>query len=161
MNTGLKLILGAAAFCVVGSMPGHAADLTGSVVKPIIFTTSIVCIPSTFVTCGGGFSPPSVTPPGDKDCKPGDRGHKGHKGDKGKGYGKALAKEGIARALAQGFRLVVLVGDMPYYGRFGFVPVPRGQIALPGPVDPARLLALELAPGALGNAAGLVQAKAV
>ena len=83
-----------------------------------------------------------------------------HPAYKGNGYGKALAGEGIARARAQGFRLVVLVGDMPYYGRFGFVPMPRGQIALPGPVDPARLLALELVPGALANAAGLVQAKA-
>jgi len=52
------------------------------------------------------------------------------------------------------------VGDMPYYGRFGFVPVPRGHIVLPGPVDPARLLALELVPGALAGGAGLVQAKA-
>jgi len=78
----------------------------------------------------------------------------------GKGYGKALVAEGLARARAQGFRLVVLVGDMPYYGRFGFVPVPPGQIRLPGPVDPVRLLALELVAGALGNAAGLVQAKA-
>ena len=79
----------------------------------------------------------------------------------GKGYGNALVAEGLARASAQGFRLVVLVGDMPYYGRFGFVPVSPGQIRLPGPVDPARLLALELVAGALGNAAGLVQAKAV
>ena len=79
---------------------------------------------------------------------------------KGKGYGKALAEEGLTRARAQGFHLVVLVGDMPYYGRFGFVPVPRGQIVLPGPVDPARLLALELVPEALAGAAGLVQAKA-
>jgi predicted N-acetyltransferase YhbS len=79
---------------------------------------------------------------------------------KGNGFGKALAEEGLARARAQGFRLVVLVGDMPYYGRFGFVPVPHGQIVLPGPVDPARLLALELLPGALRDATGLVQAKA-
>ena len=78
----------------------------------------------------------------------------------GKGYGKALVAEGLARASAQGFRLVVLVGDMPYYGRLGFVPVPPGQIKLPGPVDSARLLALELVAGALGNAAGVVQAKA-
>jgi predicted N-acetyltransferase YhbS len=83
-----------------------------------------------------------------------------HPAHNGKGFGRALVLEGIARARAQGFRLIVLVGDMPYYGRFGFVPVPRGQIALPGPVDPARLLALELAPGALRDAAGLVQAKA-
>jgi predicted N-acetyltransferase YhbS len=77
---------------------------------------------------------------------------------KGNGYGKALVREGLARAVAQGFRFVVLVGDMPYYGRFGFAPVPRGQMALPGPVDPARLLALELVPGALVGAAGLMQA---
>jgi predicted N-acetyltransferase YhbS len=83
-----------------------------------------------------------------------------HPAHKGSGFGKALAEEGIARARAQGFRLVVLVGDMPYYGRFGFVQVPRGQITLPGPVDPARLLALEFAPGVLANATGIVQAKA-
>ena len=82
-----------------------------------------------------------------------------HPAYNGKGFGKALVGEGIERARAQGFRLVVLVGDMPYYGRFGFVQVPRGQITLPGPVDPARLLALELVPGALADACGLVQAK--
>jgi predicted N-acetyltransferase YhbS len=82
-----------------------------------------------------------------------------HPAYNGKGYGTALVGEGLERAAAEGFRLVLLVGDMPYYGRFGFVPVPRGQITLPGPVDPARLLALEIQPGALAGAAGLVQAK--
>ncbi len=52
-------------------------------------------------------------------------------------------------ARASGVRLVVLVGDEPYYGRFGFKPVPPGAITLPGPVNPLRLLAVELAPGAL------------
>lgn len=79
-----------------------------------------------------------------------------HPAHKGKGYGQALAGEGLARSRAQGFRLIVLVGDVPYYGRFGFVPVPPGQIALPGPVDPKRLLALELVPGALSGAVGPV-----
>lgn len=83
-----------------------------------------------------------------------------HPAHSGKGYGTALIGEGLKRAAAQGFRLLLLVGDMPYYGRFGFVPVPRGQITLPGPVDPARLLALELQPGALAGAVGLVQARA-
>jgi predicted N-acetyltransferase YhbS len=69
--------------------------------------------------------------------------------EKGKGFGRALVEEGLARARAEGFGLVLLVGDMPYYGRFGFQPVPPGQITLPGPVDSARLLALELIPGAL------------
>jgi predicted N-acetyltransferase YhbS len=74
----------------------------------------------------------------------------------GKGYGKALVEEGLTRARGAGFALVLLVGDMPYYGRFGFQPVPPGQIALPGPVDPARLLAVELVPGTLSNAVGVV-----
>jgi predicted N-acetyltransferase YhbS len=76
---------------------------------------------------------------------------------KGNGYGKALVEEGLARARSAGFALVLLVGDMPYYGRFGFQPVPPGQIALPGPVDPARLLAVELVPGALAGAAGAMK----
>jgi predicted N-acetyltransferase YhbS len=67
----------------------------------------------------------------------------------------------LERAREEGFGLVLLVGDMPYYGRFGFVPVtPAGRIVLPGPVDPARLLALELLPGALAPASGKVQAYA-
>lgn len=76
---------------------------------------------------------------------------------KGNGFGRALLAEGLERTRAEGFRLVLLVGDMPYYGRFGFAPVPLGQIALPGPVDPARLLALELVPGALARAVGPVK----
>lgn len=77
----------------------------------------------------------------------------------GNGIGSALIEKGLAKAKQRGFRLVILVGDLPYYGRFGFVAVPRGQIALPGPVDPGRLLALELAPEALAGAQGLLVAK--
>jgi predicted N-acetyltransferase YhbS len=77
--------------------------------------------------------------------------------EKGKGFGRALVEEGLARAKAEGFALVLLVGDMPYYGRFGFSPVRPGQITLPGPVDPARLLALELVPGARARATGQVK----
>ena len=54
--------------------------------------------------------------------------------------------------------VVVLVGDKPYYGRFGFEPVPPGQIAFPGPVNPARILARETTPGALQSARGLISA---
>jgi predicted N-acetyltransferase YhbS len=79
---------------------------------------------------------------------------------KGKGYGKALVSEGLARARDEGFGLVLLVGDMPYYGRFGFTPVPPGKFTLPGPVDPARLLAVELQPGAIEGAGGPVKAHA-
>ncbi|MGE0023021.1 MAG: GNAT family N-acetyltransferase [Hyphomicrobium sp.] len=75
------------------------------------------------------------------------------------GYGRALVKDAIEAARAAGVRLVVLVGDEPYYGRFGFKPVPPGTITFPGPVNPARILAAELAPGALAEYAGVISAK--
>jgi len=74
------------------------------------------------------------------------------------GIGLALMREGLARATAKGHRLVVLVGDEPYYARVGFRKLPAGRISLPGPVDPGRLLYLELVPGALDGVAGLVSA---
>jgi predicted N-acetyltransferase YhbS len=51
---------------------------------------------------------------------------------------------------------VLLVGDEPYYARFGFRRIPSRQLTLPGPVDPDRFLALELSEGALSRASGLV-----
>lgn len=78
--------------------------------------------------------------------------------DRGKGHGQALIAKSLADAAAAGVRLVLLVGDMPYYGRFGFKPVAPGQILLPGPVNPARLLALELEAGVLSAYRGLVAA---
>jgi predicted N-acetyltransferase YhbS len=75
----------------------------------------------------------------------------------GLGHGRALIAAALDAAKADGVALVLLVGDEPYYGRFGFKPVPLGQIMLPGPVDPRRLLAAELVPGALGLAHGLVR----
>jgi predicted N-acetyltransferase YhbS len=75
----------------------------------------------------------------------------------GQGIGKALIETGLARASEQGFALVLLVGDMPYYCRFGFKPAPLGQITFPGPVEPARLLEHELVPLALGGMQGAVQ----
>jgi predicted N-acetyltransferase YhbS len=74
----------------------------------------------------------------------------------GQGIGRRLVAEALQRAEAEGVRLVILVGDVPYYGRFGFAPVPEGRIVLPGPVNPARLLAVELTPGALADYRGLV-----
>jgi predicted N-acetyltransferase YhbS len=74
----------------------------------------------------------------------------------GKGYGRQLVAEGLAKAREAGIRCVLLVGDASYYDRFDFVPVAPGQITFPGPVDPRRILAAELVPGALGQYHGLV-----
>lgn len=68
---------------------------------------------------------------------------------KNKGIGKALVRTAVDAARRAGARLVILVGDEPYYGPLGFARIPRGQIAMPRPVDPNRLLAAELTEGAL------------
>lgn len=74
----------------------------------------------------------------------------------GRGIGRALLARAAEEARAQGGTLLLLVGDFAYYQRAGYVRVPLGQIRLDGPVDPARLLAFELQPGALAKMHGLV-----
>lgn len=73
-----------------------------------------------------------------------------------RGIGMALMRTTLAKAQTQGHALVILVGDAPYYARVGFMKVPEGQLLLPGPVDPNRLLFLELRAGSLSAARGLV-----
>ena len=68
---------------------------------------------------------------------------------KGQGIGKALVAEAIFAASEAGVRLIVLVGDLPYYERFGFTVVPAGRLELPGPVDARRLLWVGLGEGAV------------
>lgn len=72
----------------------------------------------------------------------------------GKGVGLALMRETLAEAAAQGHRLVVLVGDLPYYARVGFSRVPPGRLRMPQPCDPQRLLWCELVPGASQGVSG-------
>ncbi|MGH1569981.1 GNAT family N-acetyltransferase [Methylobacterium sp. P31] len=76
----------------------------------------------------------------------------------GRGIGSSLTRAAIEAARQAGEGLVILVGDAPYYARFGFVPVAPGRLSLPGPVDPARLLWLELEAGFRDRVAGLVEA---
>jgi predicted N-acetyltransferase YhbS len=75
-----------------------------------------------------------------------------------RGIGASLIRRALrdARRLRHG--AVMLVGDAPYYGRFGFAADKTGRLRLPGPYEPDRLLALELMPRALGGAQGLVAA---
>jgi predicted N-acetyltransferase YhbS len=72
------------------------------------------------------------------------------------GIGGTLIRVGLARAAALGHRGVLLVGDEPYYARFGFSAAPVQGLVMPGPVDRARFLGLEVEPGALAGAQGAV-----
>jgi predicted N-acetyltransferase YhbS len=76
-----------------------------------------------------------------------------------RGIGAALMRRSLDAARARGHALVLLVGDEPYYSRFGFKRIPHGQLELPGPVNPERFLALELAEGSLARARGMVAAR--
>jgi predicted N-acetyltransferase YhbS len=74
-----------------------------------------------------------------------------------RGIGQALIERALEAARGKGHRLVVLVGDEPYYKKAGFKRIPKGRVALGGPVDPARLLVAELADGAFADVSGTVR----
>jgi predicted N-acetyltransferase YhbS len=73
-----------------------------------------------------------------------------------RGIGEELVRRSLEAARSNGHRLVLLVGDEPYYGRMGFARTPPGRLNMPGPVDPARLLYCELAEGAFAEISGRV-----
>jgi predicted N-acetyltransferase YhbS len=79
-----------------------------------------------------------------------------HADHRGRGIGGALMEHALATAKQLGHRAVLLVGDAPYYERFGFSAEATGDLWLPGRYDPERFLAVELQPGALLGARGLV-----
>src|SRR5438094_1367382 len=72
------------------------------------------------------------------------------------GVGAALMDHALAAATARGHRAVILLGDAPYYIRFGFSAARSGQLALPGAFERDRLLGLELSEGAPDGAWGMI-----
>ena len=74
------------------------------------------------------------------------------------GIGTALITCALAAAKARGHRAVILLGDAPYYARFGFSAQKTGELLLPGAFEPERLLALEFVEGALDGAWGMISA---
>jgi len=72
------------------------------------------------------------------------------------GIGAALMDHALAAARARGHGAVILLGDAPYYSRFGFSVAKTGELALPGPFERERLLAIELRKGALDDAWGMI-----
>jgi predicted N-acetyltransferase YhbS len=77
---------------------------------------------------------------------------------KSAGIGSALMRHAIDEARRLGHGAIVLVGDPEYYARFGFCSEKTGSLAMPGPYERHRLLALELEDGALDGAAGVLKA---
>ena len=77
---------------------------------------------------------------------------------KNAGLGSALMRHAIAEAARLGHAAILLVGDAPYYARFGFSADRTGALAMPGPYERHRFLALELRPGALEGAEGVLKA---
>ena len=72
------------------------------------------------------------------------------------GVGAALMDHALAAAKARGHGAVILLGDAPYYARFGFSAAKTGELSLPGPFERDRLLGLELRAGALDGAWGMI-----
>jgi predicted N-acetyltransferase YhbS len=79
---------------------------------------------------------------------------------RGLGVGAALMNHAMAAAKALGHGAVILLGDAPYYARFGFSGSKTGELSLPGPFERDRLLGLELREGALDGAFGMIVAGA-
>lgn len=82
-----------------------------------------------------------------------------HPTRQGEGLGAYLMHESLERARALGWERVLLVGDAPYYSRFGFARL-QG-VVMPPPTNPERVLGLELVPGAWIGVTGVVQRDAV
>ena len=77
---------------------------------------------------------------------------------RGLGVGAALMDRALDIARHRGHAAVILLGDAPYYARFGFSGDKTGELSLPGPFERDRLLGLELREGALDGAWGMIAA---
>lgn len=73
---------------------------------------------------------------------------------KGQGAGRALVRKALHAARQHRHRVVMLVGDLPYYGPLGFTFLGRDEITLPAWVDKDRVLVAGLVPGALDGLGG-------
>ena len=80
-----------------------------------------------------------------------------HPTRQGEGIGGLLMRQSLRLARDAGWGVVVLVGDEPYYSRFGFSRALGRRLDFPPPTNPNRLLATEIIPGAMKGVAGMVR----
>jgi predicted N-acetyltransferase YhbS len=76
---------------------------------------------------------------------------------RGRGAGRALVRLALSAARDRGHQVVLLVGDLPYYGPLGFTFLGRDVITLPAPVDPDRVLVAGLTDDALSGLGGAAE----
>ncbi len=76
----------------------------------------------------------------------------------GYNLGIRLIKAAATAARELNLDALILIGDAPYYGKAGFKPLPHGRVTMPGPVDPSRLLILELTPEIAATCSGMITA---
>ncbi|HDZ82579.1 MAG TPA: N-acetyltransferase [Roseobacter sp.] len=79
-----------------------------------------------------------------------------HPTRQGEGLGGFLIEGSLDKALPLGWSRVMLVGDAPYYKRFGFTLLEN--VLMPPPTNPARVLGRALVDGAWDGIAGDVMA---
>lgn len=80
-----------------------------------------------------------------------------HPTRQGEGVGAILIIEGLERATEAGWTRVLLIGDAPYYRRFGFHRALAEGVSFPPPTNPDRILAKALIPGAMDGVVGAAQ----
>src|SRR5690606_4281695 len=73
------------------------------------------------------------------------------------GIGRRLVAMALEAAARAAFPAVILVGDEPYYGPLGFARLPPGQVTMPRPVDPGRILVAEIVPDAAAGLSGEIR----
>jgi len=124
-----------------GRLPAEGLSLIAADGRRVIGTARLWS-----VTCGTGHQAVLLGPVAvESSCR--DRG-----------IGAAMVRRALREARRLGHGAVILVGDAPYYLRFGFTGEKAAGLKLPGPFERHRLLALELVPNALDGSAGLVRA---
>lgn len=77
-----------------------------------------------------------------------------HPTRQGEGLGAALIRDALAAARSDDWQRAMLVGDAPYYGRFGFAPL--DGVVMPPPTNPDRVLGIDLIPGGWKGVCGAV-----
>ena len=73
------------------------------------------------------------------------------------GLGGRMIRMALKKAAELGHDAVILVGDEPYYRKFGFSRAHMQALDMPGPVDKARFLSLDLRESALEGASGVLR----